>query len=53
MNRPSPRICLQKLQVFDSDDSCQSQVDAGEVERKRAKEIVAIFKPTKQEVIRG
>ena len=34
-------------------DTCQSQIDADEVERKRAKEIVAIFKPTKRKLIHG
>ena len=42
-NESPPRIRLQKLQVFDFDDSCQSQINTDEVERKRAKEIVAIF----------
>ena len=52
MNHP-PRIWLQKLQVFDFDDSCQSQINTDEVERKRAKEIVAIFKPTWRKMIQG
>ena len=39
---PSPRISL-----------LPSQINADEVERKRAKEIVAIFKTTKREMIHG
>ena len=45
-NESPPGIRLQKLQVFDFDDSCQSQINTDEVERKRAEEIVAIFKTT-------
>ena len=52
-NESPPRIWLQKLQVFDFDDSCQSQINTDEVERKRAKEIVAIFKTTWRKMIQG